>query len=427
MSVNLPLQHLSGAGIVIYAFTVTFAAIDWIMSINPHWYSTLFGFLFIGGQGLSALAFTIVDQHVPRAAGADGGPAQAEPLPRPRQAVVRVRHALGLLQLLAVPARVRGEPGRGDPVLHRQDQPRLAVPRAVPRHLPFRGAVPAAALARPEADAVPARLGGAGCCSSCATSTCSCWCRRSSTPRARTCTCCAGEHESDFFVHWLDLAAPLAIGGLWLWMFFTQLAQRPLLAFGDPYLREALESSGRPLMAHQHDAVGTRAPADAEYLDTPPGSTYEHTDAQRLDHRQVPVLAGRLGGPHPRRPRLLYPMLIERAMESGRAALSAGGDAGQTAAPDAAAAAVPEERALRLPCAENKRFSNGYGWMNKEAGIVHIPIEEAMRLTVERGLPSRTPADGAALETPGMMPSDASSGRVMERATAMRESSRPGA
>ena len=37
---------------------------------------------------------------------------------------------------------------------------------------------------------------------------------------------------------------PLAIGGLWLWMFFTQLAQRPLLAFRDPYLREALESTG---------------------------------------------------------------------------------------------------------------------------------------------------------------------------------------
>ena len=30
-----------------------------------------------------------------------------------------------------------------------------------------------------------------------------------------------GEHVSHFFVHWLDLAAPLAIGGLWVWMFFT--------------------------------------------------------------------------------------------------------------------------------------------------------------------------------------------------------------
>ena len=54
----------------------------------------------------------------------------------------------------------------------------------------------------------------------------------------------AGEHESHFFVHWLDLAAPLAIGGLWIWMFCTQLLQRPMLAFRDPYLRESLQSSG---------------------------------------------------------------------------------------------------------------------------------------------------------------------------------------
>jgi hypothetical protein len=53
-----------------------------------------------------------------------------------------------------------------------------------------------------------------------------------------------GEHASHFFVHWTDLAAPLAIGGLWLWMFFSQLEKRPLLATGDPYLREALETGG---------------------------------------------------------------------------------------------------------------------------------------------------------------------------------------
>ena len=60
MTVNLPIQRLSGFGIVFYALTVTFAGIDWIMSLNPHWYSTLFGFLMMGGQGLSALSFTII-------------------------------------------------------------------------------------------------------------------------------------------------------------------------------------------------------------------------------------------------------------------------------------------------------------------------------------------------------------------------------
>ena len=53
-----------------------------------------------------------------------------------------------------------------------------------------------------------------------------------------------GEHASRFFVHWLDVAAPVAIGGLWVWMFTTQLMQRPMLAFRDPYLQEALQGSG---------------------------------------------------------------------------------------------------------------------------------------------------------------------------------------
>jgi hypothetical protein len=55
-----------------------------------------------------------------------------------------------------------------------------------------------------------------------------------------------------------------------------------------------------------------------------------------------------------------------------------------------------------------------YGWENKAAGTVHIPIEEAMRLTVERGLPVQT-TDAAQPATLGLMPADSSSGRTMER------------
>jgi hypothetical protein len=38
---------------------MTFAAIDWVMSLEPHWYSTIYGILIIGGQILTALAFVI--------------------------------------------------------------------------------------------------------------------------------------------------------------------------------------------------------------------------------------------------------------------------------------------------------------------------------------------------------------------------------
>lgn len=53
------LQVVSGPGIVLYALTVTFASVDWVMSLDPEWFSTIFGFLFMGGQGLSALALMI--------------------------------------------------------------------------------------------------------------------------------------------------------------------------------------------------------------------------------------------------------------------------------------------------------------------------------------------------------------------------------
>jgi hypothetical protein len=53
------MSTLSGAGVLIYGLTVTFAMVDWTMSVNPHWFSTIWGMLYIGGQGLSAFAFGI--------------------------------------------------------------------------------------------------------------------------------------------------------------------------------------------------------------------------------------------------------------------------------------------------------------------------------------------------------------------------------
>jgi hypothetical protein len=54
------MQLLSGGGLVAYGLTITFASFDWLMSLEPHWYSTMYGVLIIGGQGLSALAFVII-------------------------------------------------------------------------------------------------------------------------------------------------------------------------------------------------------------------------------------------------------------------------------------------------------------------------------------------------------------------------------
>ena len=50
---------LAGPGIIIYVFVMTFAAIDWVMSISPHWASTIYGFLFVAGQLISSMSLMI--------------------------------------------------------------------------------------------------------------------------------------------------------------------------------------------------------------------------------------------------------------------------------------------------------------------------------------------------------------------------------
>jgi hypothetical protein len=72
------LRRLSGPGLVVYILTITFASIDWIMSLEPHWYSTIFGVHFLGGHGLAAFAFAIVfaalaPRREPAAAAAEPG------------------------------------------------------------------------------------------------------------------------------------------------------------------------------------------------------------------------------------------------------------------------------------------------------------------------------------------------------------------
>jgi hypothetical protein len=53
------MRLLSGPGMVLFVFTVTFAAIDWYMSLEPEWSSTIYGFIFVAAWSVSALAFVI--------------------------------------------------------------------------------------------------------------------------------------------------------------------------------------------------------------------------------------------------------------------------------------------------------------------------------------------------------------------------------
>jgi hypothetical protein len=163
-----------------------------------------------------------------------------------------------------------------------------------------------------------------------------------------------------------------------------------------------------------HHAVAHASPDD-EYLETPAGSEYEHTDANVwiivkflvwLVISAVVIHFG-LG--------LMYGFLIEQSKETGDRRYPMAAPADERRLP-----ATP--RLQQFPQNERYVFRQGeeellnhYGWMNKNAGTVHIPIADAMRLLVERGLPARAQDPALPVETPGMMPSDSSSGRVMER------------
>jgi len=57
-------KALSGPGLILYGFTFTFAAIDWVMSIDPSWISTIFGLCILIGQVLSALCFAVVVERI---------------------------------------------------------------------------------------------------------------------------------------------------------------------------------------------------------------------------------------------------------------------------------------------------------------------------------------------------------------------------
>jgi len=68
---NPPVQNLSprfrkiaAPGLILYAFTISFAVIDWVMSLSPPWISTIYGFIFIAGECLSAMCLMVVVERI---------------------------------------------------------------------------------------------------------------------------------------------------------------------------------------------------------------------------------------------------------------------------------------------------------------------------------------------------------------------------
>jgi hypothetical protein len=166
---------------------------------------------------------------------------------------------------------------------------------------------------------------------------------------------------------------------------------------------------------HAHGAVVHRT-ADDQYLETPPGSGYEHTDAHVRPMVQFAIwltasaivvhlaLAG------------MYWVLIRRTAEPPAAAR-------YPLAVNVPPRLPANPRLQQFPRNEMYDFRvkeetqlGSYGWVDKNSGVVHIPIQDAMRLMLERNALASRPAD-ASLRSAQVdeFPSDSSSGRTLER------------
>lgn len=160
-----------------------------------------------------------------------------------------------------------------------------------------------------------------------------------------------------------------------------------------------------------HDVVG-HTPADHQYLETPPQAGYEHTDAsvfiivKFLAWLGVSAVVIHVGLA------LLFNAFAARRVERTEPRFPLAAQEGPRLPPEPRLQQFPREDIMRFRLGEEAALQN-YGWVDKDAGTVRIPIQDAMRLVLERNVlqsrPQR-PAEDAAL-----MPADASAGRTMER------------
>ena len=182
-------------------------------------------------------------------------------------------------------------------------------------------------------------------------------------------------------------------------------------------------------MAHapQHTSLpaapsaGHHASAEDEYLFQPPDAAHEHSDANVwiivkfglwLAISAIVISAG-MG--------LLFGLFVKQSEETNpQFPLAVGQEERLPAAPRLQQ--FPGNEFVDFRQHEESILKN-YGWVNKETGVVRMPITDAMRLAVERGLPARAQQPASAETTagkpadtpPGMMPADSSAGRTLER------------
>ena len=225
----------SGPTMVIYVLVISFATVDWVMSLDPHWFSTIWGLLFVVGWALSTFCFAILVFAM------IGGQAPLNRILGKRHfhdigklilALVMVWAYFNFSQLLIIysgniPEETTWYLDRMSPgwfwigiilVLFHFAFPFLFLLRQDwKKNVRMLGAISLFVLVMRLVDM---------------------FFLISPNPRIAT----HGESlPLSLSFSWMDIVAPIAIGGIWLWYFFGQLMSRPLVPVMDPFLENAIE------------------------------------------------------------------------------------------------------------------------------------------------------------------------------------------
>ena len=235
------LQSLSAPGLVLYFLTASLALIDWGMSLEPKWYSSLYGVLIMIGQGVSTMALMILVTAVLTRRGI------AEPSLATRETFndlgnllltfVMLWGYLSFSQFLIIWAGNLSEEipwysrrfhggwinvGRFLMLFHFAVPFLILLARPLKRNIDALWKIAALVIVAHLVDAywliAPSFIEGEG---------------------FKT-----GEGHPAFFPSWLDLAIPVGMGGLWLWTFLWFLKSKPLMVVSDPELLPALKQAG---------------------------------------------------------------------------------------------------------------------------------------------------------------------------------------
>jgi hypothetical protein len=218
---------LAGPGLIFWGFSVTFMAVDWVLSLDPHWFSTIFGMLFMVGQALSSMAFLIALMVLLSRR-------------RPMSDILTARHLHDLGKLLLALVMVWAYFSFSQFLIIWAGNLHEEIPWYLER---LRGGWQYVALALVVGHfALPFAL------------LLSRDLKRNFKLLAAIAICvlfmrmvdlywlvAPNFRQTSFGLSWMDFAAPIGMGGIWLAYFIIQLGGRPLMPLNDPHLIEALE------------------------------------------------------------------------------------------------------------------------------------------------------------------------------------------